>query len=272
MKKSKPAIFFDCLFIAFTIFFILYVWLNRYIKIAFLSLFICISISFLIFIVIFLQNLKKYNKILVGKNESDFLKQCLHYFKYEQTKTINLFIEKLLNCSQISNNIFINNNYAFYINLKHEVSSVDFLTANDYALENNFKSKLAFICDKQSTSFKQCLSESPIKYLVFDFKDLFEIMKVKNLFPIKNNFKKITFSDVLKNKKTILIESLSKQNFKKYFLSGLSLLFLSTFIPYSFYYILCGTILLFFSIICVFSKNKIQTKKDTVSLSNIIKK
>ena len=272
MKKSKLAILFDCFFISLIMFFIFYIWLNRYIKNAILSLFICILISFSLFTVIFLQNLKKYHKNTSTKNESVFLKKCLQHFKFEQTKTINCFIEKLLNCTQISNNIFKNEDYAFYINLKHEISSTDFLIANDYALENNLNSKLAFICDEQSTSFKQCLSESPIKYLVFDFKDLFEIMKIKNLFPIEKNFKKVTFSDIIKSKKISFIESLSKQNFKKYFLSGLSLLFLSTFIPYSFYYILSGTILLIFSIICLLSKNKIQTKKETISLSNIIKK
>ena len=82
-------------------------------------------------------------------------------------------------------------------------------------------------------------------------------MKNKNLYPvditIEQTKNKITPKLLIKKSKNIL----EKIKFKNTFISGMSLIILSVFVPFSLYYLITGTILLILSLASLIrTKNK----------------
>ena len=270
MTKSKLSIFFDTLTISLLISFLTYIWINRYLKNAILSYFICNITLILLFFVIFKFLLKKYNlnkmRNLDTKNANIYLNHLIYSTEINNKK----FFEKLLDSKQIYKNIFENNSDYFYIEIKNKLTENDFHRANDFYLSSNTNKQLSFICNNYTDDFKNLISSSPIKYNLFYFYDLFAIMKLKNIFPYKIQLNNDRFKK-LKKFKTKVLSSLTKNHFKNFLLSGLSLVVASLFIPFSYYYLLSGSFLLVLSIICLFNKNK-KLKNNTSLETIIIKK
>ena len=69
MVKSKLSIFFDTLLISFIVFLLSYIWLQKYLKNAILSFFICIFAFLIVFFIIFSNFKNKYNKHKLTKKE-----------------------------------------------------------------------------------------------------------------------------------------------------------------------------------------------------------
>ena len=268
MNKTKLSLYFDSLIITTITSFILYIWINRYLKNAILSFFICIFIFILMFFIIFKHLTSKYNINKVKISEQKFADSCLNYLIYSNLSFDIKYFSNLLSSNHISNNIYKNNYANFYINLKSSLNEIDFHIANDWYQNTNKNTPLIFISFNQTDEFKNLLNNSPIKFYNSTFYDLFLLMKNKNLFPIQ----KQTQNNKFKIKKLNLLNSLTKNKFFKFFLSGLSLISLSIFIPFSFYYMIFGSILLLLSIFCLFNKKQspitsninlnLLTKKD----------
>jgi len=269
MIKSKLAITIDSVFISLLCSFILYAWINRYLKNAFLSFFICNIALVLLFFIFFKYFIKKHNLENLKEKDLSLAKKCFHHLKYCPDNESITFFEKLLNSKNKTTNIYENHNQIFYINIKQPLCENDFLTANEYKLSSPKNKNLFFISIAETEDFKNTLSSSPITYTLYNQTELFELMKIKNYFPI-NSFSKDKFSK-FKLLKTKLKQSLSKQNFKHFLFSGLSLIAISLFLPFMFYYLIIGTILIFLSLVCLLSKPT-QTEKPKQKLIDIIKK
>lgn len=271
MSKSKLSVYFDTLLISTISCFLIYIWINRRIKNANLSFFICILIYILLFFVIFKHIKNKYNinklKLSDKKNADNYLL----YLTYSTDENNIDFFNKLLKTNHIESNILKNENAYFFINLKSALSANDFHIANNFYQKTNKSIPLIFICTTKTQEFDNLTSNSPISYKIFSYYELYLIMKQYGIFPTdlvikKNNFSKLK---MFKNKS---IKSLTKNNFFKFLLSGLSLILISIFIPYSYYYLIFGTVLLIFSIICLFNKNSKNLLNNKCELISYTKK
>lgn len=272
MTKSKLAVFFDSIIIALIVFIVSYTWVAKLIKNAFFVFFVCIFISLLLFFVVFLHGLKKHTFLKIKNKELKFFENCLLHLKFCSLIDYISFLEKLLNIKHIQGYMFENKQNYFYINLKSELNTDSFFSANNFFLTHNINKNLHFISSETSESFCNLLSSSPIKFQHHSSNELFEIMKNNNLYPIKNIPANSSKYINLKKYKDKILGVLNKSKFKDFFFSGLSLLLISFFIPYSYYYLFFGTILITLSVICLFRKNKQQINSSTKSLSEIIKK
>ena len=168
--------------------------------------------------------------------------------------------------------MYTNNNNYFYINLQRHLTDNDFLIANQFYLETDKNLPLIFISIGFTQEFNNLLSISTNNYKTYESVDVYNLMKIKNMYPPNiKNFNEDNFKIKLNKTKTKFLNSLTKNKFKNFFLSGLSLIFISIFIPYSIYYQIFGTIFLILSIICLFDKSK-NLKTDKLTLDSLIKK
>lgn len=266
MKKTKTAIFFDSLFVSILLSFLSFLWIRKYTKNAFFSYFVCILILFLIFFSIFLHFIKKYNLSTISSKQAkqiDFVINQTTYFS--ENEYINFF-EKLLNAKHISGYIFLCKNLYFYINTKTNLDANDFHIANNFYLKSNKENNLCFIGNGTTNDFTKLILSSPNPYTVFQTSELIPLVAKSDMINTPTTTKP-KYKDKIKSKLPII---LSRKNFKNYFISGVSLATLSIFIPYSFYYLLIGSLLILISIITLFFKNyePTQTKQ---SLKDIIK-
>ena len=177
MVKTKTAIAFDTFFVTIICFLILYSWFYKILKNAFLSLFICNLISICIYITIFKVEIKKYNLKNIKNKELNFAKDCLKTIQYFSTSEEKTFFENLLNSTQIEPKIFINQNSLFYINLKQPLSSHDFFKAHALKTDTFLNKDLSFICESIDDSFKSKNENFSSPYTVYNFTDLFKLMK-----------------------------------------------------------------------------------------------
>ena len=267
MSKTKVSIILDSFFITTICFIVTFIWFNRYIKNAIWSFVICIFLSFLVFFTLFKHFLKKYNLASIKSKELKFADKCFMGLTFSDKKTLVSFFEKLLAAKCISDNIYSNTNSFFYVSIRSPLTSKNFIEANEFYLSQDSGKPLCFLCKTFDTSFSELLSLSEIHYSVFTSSDVFLLMKSKNLYPtIKEE--KINRRERLKNAKSKFLSSLSRKHFKKFFLSGLSLIFISMFVPFTSYYTLFGTFLLILSIVCL-TKKDIPQANTFNSLNNL---
>lgn len=271
MTKSKLAILFDSVLVSIILCFVLFLWIQRKLKNAFLSLFLCIFISILVFIAIFLRQIKKYNLNKLKLKDLKFAENCFSYLTFCKENEYIDFFKNLLSCKRITGFIFENTKFIFYINLKTTLSEKDFFIANEYYLLNTKNKTLLFIQSNYDEQFLKLMQSSPHKFLIYNKSDLFNIMKSSNTFPIQRTTQ-APKQPKLQILKIRLNSSLTKNKFKDFFISGLSLLTISLFIPYSIYYLICGSTLITLSLICLLNKQKTPSSQKQESLLDLIKK
>ncbi|MBQ8424690.1 MAG: hypothetical protein IJX17_01555, partial [Clostridia bacterium] len=148
----------------------------------------------------------------------------------------------------------------------NKLNCYDFIVSNNFYLLTQKLKSLYFLCDNYSDEFKNLLDNSPIKYKVFLYNDIFEIMKEKELYPITTQLSK-NKNTYLKNIKLNLIKMLNGVKFRDCFFSGIALCFLSIIVPFSLYYLIMGSIFLILSIISLIYKS--MQKKENYVLNNI---
>ena len=256
MEKSKLALFFDSLFITFIIFTVLFIWLRKILKNAILSFIFSNIISLLAFIAIFYFVIKRNKKHLLSKSLSKFNEECLNFLIYSPLKFYDEFFEKLLDATKINSYIFKTKNSIIFINLKTETTDTNFQNLIEEfhkTKEQNFN--FYIITKKTTKSFDELLLNSSLPFKILEISTIQKVMELKNFYPIsmeslKENSKNFKSKYKLKSR----IKYLQKSDFKKLFFSGISLLFISLITPYSFLYLIIGSILLLFSIICLFKK------------------
>lgn len=268
MYKSKLAIFFDSVIYSIICLLLTYSWINKILKNAFLSIFIANIISIILFFVVFLHFLKQYNFNKTSNKELILFEETLKKLRYSSTDYHSNYFCKLLKLNNLNNNFYENNDFYFYINITTPLSTNEFYLINNFFHSKNNSKKLIIISLNTNEDFIELLKNSPIKYPLFLKQDLFQIIKINNCF---------IHTDTQKNNKVLVkiksfFISLTKVKFKTLFSSGLSLIVLSFFIPYSLLYLIIGSMLLIFSLINILSKNKKISYPKEISINDIIKK
>lgn len=265
MNKTKLSVILDSVLITFAIDILIFVLLNKIIKNANFSFFICIFIGVTVFYMIFKHFNNKFNLTKIGFTEQNNAKFYLNFLTYTNSNFDINFYSNLINATLKSENIYENINAYFYINLKTKLTDFDFKILNEFY--TNFNNKPFIIINKSYTEeFIILLNNSPLKYILVDYLELYNLMKLKNIFPTTLQ-KSVKFKK-LKSLKNNATNSFNKKNFFKFFLSGISLITLSIIFPFIKYYFIFGTLLLIFSIICLFNKNKTQNSRlDLFSLT-----
>lgn len=260
MVKNKLAIFIDSFSLSFIVFIISYFWLYKLNVNNAIIYLLSISITTLSFILILSLFIKKNNIKIKNKIDKEKLKNCKNTLLYNSAQSNISFFEKLTSSIYLSNNIYKNSSAIFYIKTHGKLDCNDFFIANNFYQTNKISTVLLFICDGFTDEFSLVLENSPIKFNIYFLDDLFIVMKEKNLFPEKklcdSSQNLINKNNKEKSKLKINFNKLIENiKFKESFFSGLSLVILSIFIPYSLYYLILGTLFLALSFISIFSKN-----------------
>ncbi len=263
----------DTIFMSAIIFIMSFILLFRHLKNAILCFFICNIIAIIAFIILFKISLKKHKLNNLNNKDLKLSEKCFNTIKFLDKKNYNNYFENLLSSKQISEKIFFNGTLYFYIETRTELSEQDFYLAYDYFQINNLKHPICFICLSASKNVIELINTSPITFELYTANDLFLLMKHLNNFPFENisTNQKNKFKHIYKFKNKFLT-SITRNHFKDFFISGLSLITLSLFIPYSKYYLVFGIILLTFSVISLFIKNKAPDIKTKSPLTEIAKK
>ena len=254
MSKFKIVNLIDKIFISTAVFLIIYGWINFYLKNLWITFILSLIFSFACIHVLnyFIQ--KKQNRITLSKkNVEEISKNFLAFQLYNTKKKLEL-LNKILslkfNTTLFENTIIAkeeNKKTLFVLATEFEIitSSIFINIISEYSdIKVN---EIKIICNEVSNNINTTIFKD--KSVSFINKNClyYDYFLKSNLFPDISNINlscyKLKFSDVLKN-------FFTPNKAKGYFTCGLILIFSSIILPYHFYYIIVGSTLLLFSIIC----------------------
>lgn len=253
MSKFKIVNLFDKVFISICVFLILYAWINFFIRNLWttfiLSLIFSSACVFLLFYVLNLKNEKKKTTKAYQKNlEEKFLAFQLMN-KTEKLNLLKSIIEKQCECKKVKDNLFytLNNKNCQIVIATHIEKISQFELVNLVSnLGKNVQILKIICCDYDTNLNTQILNNLEIE-MVAKKKLYDDFFLHYNTYPICSDLNteksKFTLSKILKN-------FIVPNKAKSYFLCGLILIFSSLILPYHFYYIIFGSVLLLFSILC----------------------
>lgn len=271
MYKSKIGIILDSAITSFVLFLLSEIWLRRIIKNANLLLIFSIITSILAFIIIFTffknQAHKQKHKLLTNK----FINSCIDYLSTTSYNSYNNYIIKLIDCSILDNYLYKLNNSYIYINLQYNITDKDYIEILNKIMSHNHTYNSIYFITKNQLDFIDVLQKEKFKVQPIQPETLIKIMQQKNIYPIEN--KSQNHTPLFKKFKPYISTkiNLTRKQFINLFFTGISLLFISMFIPFSFLYLLTGSLLLLFAILCLFKKN-IKPKSKECEFLNLIKK
>lgn len=253
MSRFRFISIFDCLFLIFVILFITFAWVQFFVKQIFLSLFISLMLTLSVIFVLRWLRIKKVgqNKILQEK-QSNFTKFKLAIQTLPKAQLTTL-IKKLIPARYYSKTnkgdiTFIKNN------LYHTITCYFSNELTEAKLLELIKSKTADVLIVLCSSFTkdaQLISTSfnNIKIELLTIEQLYDIF-IKNNIEIDTS--NINFKSSHKTIKDVLKNIVSRDKSKKYFVTGLILLFTSLIVPFKIYYIVISSILFILSLFCRF--------------------
>ena len=253
MSKFKIIRLIDRIFISVSIFLIIYAWINFFIRdlwiTFFFSLFFTFACVFLLFYILNKQSSKKTASKEYFKNvEEKFLAFKL-LSKSDKLKLIKSIVEKNNECKKLKDTLlFEKDNHPCQILLALDKEKI---TQFDLEKLVSMKEKNTNILKIICSDYEPNLNTKFLKNLEIEIipkKKLYdEFFLPYNIYPDCSNLTtgkdKKSFKQVVKN---FFIPSKAKS----YFLCGLILIFSSIILPYHFYYLIFGSVLLTFSIIC----------------------
>ena len=254
MSKFKIINLFDKLFISISIFLIIYAWINFYVRNLWTTFFLSLIFSAACVFVLYYFLNKKQEKVELGKKNTDEMNKSFLVFRLTPRKQK---MELLYNLLSKKFNTKLDNGILTYIKdeKKHLVivaTHIERISEND--LINLVDEFLDIVVDVIDII---CNDVNPnINSKIFVDKKITFITKQKlyldyfskyQIFPdnskIDTSITKLRFKDILNN-------MFIPQKAKSYFFCGLILIFSSIILPYHIYYIVFGSLLLIFSILC----------------------
>lgn len=253
MSRFKIINLFDKLFVSTAIFLIIYAWINFYLR----DLWITFLLSLIftaacLFLLYYFSNKKKEKKSLTKKAQEKMYEFFLAFRLSSKQKKLEL-LQKILNHEYST---FLNNNVLTYIKdgKKHviiiathieKLSDNDLINLIDEYCEHEAE-VIDIICNETINLNTQLFTNKSIQ--IINKQKLYEDYFVKyNTYPDNSTInKKITKF----NLKTVLKNVFQPYKAKSYFVCGLILIFSSIILPYRFYYIIFGSMLMLFAIIC----------------------
>lgn len=253
MSKYKVINLFDKIFISVSVFLIIYSWINFFIRNLWttflLTLIFCSSLLFLLF---YFSNKHKLKKINHKKYLKDIEEKFLTFLllsKNEKLGLLKSIIEINNDCKKINNTlIFEKDNQKQQIIIATDCEKLtQFELVKALSLRQKSIEKLIVICcDFDSNLNTKFLKNLEIK--IVNKKSLYDDYFCKqksfeSLQDLNSKSERKKFKEIIKN---LFIPSKAKS----YFLCGLILIFSSIILPYHFYYLIFGSTLLIFSIVC----------------------
>ena len=254
MSKFKIVNLFDKIFVSVSIFLIIYAWLNFYIRNLFSTFILSLIFSSAIIFVLYYFLNKKHERVKLSKKSTDEMNKSFLSFRLTPKK------EKLDLLYQIFSREYetkLDNGILSYVKdeKKHIVliaTHIDRINENELInLVDEFV-KLDFdvidiICQDVSQNINSNIFID--KKIVFLTKEKLytDYFSKYSIFPddskIDTSITKLKFRDILKN-------FFLPEKARSYFFCGLILIFSSIILPYHIYYILFGSTLLIFAIVC----------------------
>lgn len=253
MSKFRFVNIIDTLFFSVVTFFIIFAWIQFFLKNLFLALFLSAFVSFgLLFIVRWFKNRKHLTLQQRANNSASFKRFKLAIQIASHTQLVNI-IKKILpaNCtikSHFGDVVYEKNNVSHIITFlfDNELTESKLL---DIIKTKRFK-HIIIICSNINTNSQNVAKVFKNKRIdLLSLEQLFDLCN-ENGITIDTSYiniekSKITLKEIFKN-------SLSRNKSKGYFISGLVLLFTSIIIPFKIYYVVFSTILFILSAVCRF--------------------
>lgn len=252
MSKFKIVNLFDKVFITVAIFLIAYAWINFYVRSLWITfIFSLIVTSAVVFILYYFLN-KKSSKIATTNKEKAEINKTFYVFRLTANE------ERLKLLKKIFENDYkteLKNGMLTYtkdekLHLVITATKYEIITQNELlCLLDGFDSiKVDFIdvvCNEQAVSNTNIFKDKTINFI--NKSELYYLLKNANVKLDDNNINttvnKIKFKDILKGVFT-------PNKARGYFLCGLVLIFSSLILPYHVYYVVVGSMLMLFSVIC----------------------
>ncbi len=253
MSKYKVINLFDKIFITVSIFLLIYAWINFFIRNLWTTFLLSLIFTFAsVFILFHFLNKRDEKKTLSKKYIQEMEEKFLAFrlmSKLERFKFLKSVIEKTCECKKIKDSlVFEKNNktYQILIALNREKLTQFDLINLIQNLEKNVNVLKIICCDFESNLNTKILKNLEIE--IISKKKLYdEYFLLYNSFPDSSN---LNIQKDQKKFKEILKNFFVSSKAKSYFLCGLVLIFSSIILPYHTYYLIFGSTLLIFSVIC----------------------
>ena len=254
MSKYRIVNLIDKIFISVAIFLIIYAWINFYIRNLWTTFFLSLIFTFAVLFILFYFTEKKQNKLSLNKkNVDDMNKYFLAFRLSAKTKKIEL-LEKIL--SKTTKTQVQNEKLYFFSKDKKNLAilstHIDKMTQSNLIelLDQNYEEDVDdfyIFCNEINPNVNTKIFTNKTIHLI-DKQTLYKDYFLKyNIFPDDSNLAKgitkLKFIDILKGMFT-------PNKARSYFFCGLILIFSSIILPYHIYYLIFGSMLLLFSIIC----------------------
>ena len=256
MSKFAIINLIDKVFISVSIFLIIFAWINFYTRNLWISFILGLIFSFACVFLLYYFLGKKKEKLSLNKKENDNINKIFLAFRLMQNNEQLNFLKQCLNPFRVE----IKNNVLLYEknNVKHAiilVCSLNILCENDFInivqqTKNLDATEFEIICNCCENFSTKILKNKNYK-ITTKFEFVKKYFLQTNTIPccdeIDTSVGKTRFQDILNR-------LFLPHKAKPYFWCGLILIFSSVIIPYHAYYIVFGSMLMLFAIICKIKK------------------
>ncbi|MCQ2387098.1 MAG: hypothetical protein MJ066_01450 [Clostridia bacterium] len=258
MKKTYLSVILDCLFCFITTFVLLFTILNYFTK-QNVSIILALTGGVLISILISKLSYSSYSKSAINKKEQDNFNNVLTNLNLlDENKLFTFFYDFLsINKNNLERKkdyiLDKDKNVLYFFKFSFcETSKSDIVKAFNKLTKNQSAVIYVNFIEKDTLNFAKRFGD---KITVIEDKNLYEELKRANFFP-ENKF---TLLEDSPKQKVNIKNFLDKKRAPKFFISGLIFLALSYLVPFRIYYILCGSLMLIFSLIIIFFKRQKET-------------
>lgn len=251
MSKFKFVNIIDTIFLSAVTFFIIFAWVQFFVKNIILSLFISTILATVVILAIRWFKSRKYASKQNQLNRSSNLARFKLAIQTMPSVKLTTIIKKLIPSKYTAKTTkgditFVKDNLThtftfYYENQLNDTKLLDIIKSKKASNLTIFCSTFSQDAKLVATAFKNKKIE------LINLEQLYDICNTHNIEidtdNIDLNKSKITLKEILKN-------SLSRNKSKGYFISGLILLFTSLIIPYKIYYVVFSSILFVLSLLC----------------------
>lgn len=253
MSKFKIINLVDQLFISVCVFLVIYAWINFYIRNLWTTFILSLIFSFAIIFILFYFLDKKQNKAMLNKKKADDMNKYHLAFRLlsdiQKLELIKSILEKKFIVSFNETKLMYsknNENHLIIISTEQEKLNQNDLLNLITNITLDDITQIDIICNAYSTIKTKILKNVNINLI--DKEKLFnEYFCSAEIFPdisrIDNSITKFSWREFALNMFT-------PNKAKSYFFAGFILIFSSIILPYHIYYLLFGSTLIIFSILC----------------------
>ncbi len=230
--------------------FVVYAWVNKYVKLSWVSIIITGIVSFVAAKIIWSLCTKKYNKRNLKTQELKFAQNCIDYLALNPSCCQPLFLKIIQNSKKLGN-FLIEGKDLYYFDYSSETTNLATITK----IYNKLKSAKCQTCFLFTSSISPKAKSAIDSYQkiewVADY-DAYLMMKDKNTFPITEQKNAKLERKKWKNAIKMAFE---RKKAKSYLGYGILLLAISFILPYTILYCVVGTIFVLFALLCLILKN-----------------